>query len=436
MDSVGAFSLELRRCAVGDSAAMTIFRATIWGAFIGLVAIALFMGLNYFSLNRGGEARVSEAFQTGALSNQDYRMDPVHGLHQFNDCLILGMALDQRYSPTELAISPSIPFETPKKICKQLGTGKRTSGRHFYHNYIHGHTMLVRYLLPELSVQNIREVYRLSITIILFIGIAISLFRIARQEFVKESACFLFVLTVFARFFGLETFGQSLGHGPSDFILVGFVVFLAISTRNLSSRALTFAGASFGALTMIFEFMTGGLPLGLAVIAGLSWFSLRQPNFRSVACALFAFLVAAFTCLTVKFMLVAYVFGTSALWQVGSAAANRVGGSVGSEISDPNRGFLTAILQGMDAMIPGLGSMAILFVIIAMISGCWALFRSPSSEAKLLAASNLSIFMWLAVFQQHTTIHAWFMDRMFVWAIASGFTIFGLWAAQQRSARI
>jgi hypothetical protein len=44
----------------------------------------------------------------------------------------------------------------------------------------------------------------------------------------------------------------------------------------------------------------------------------------------------------------------------------------------------------------------------------------------------LPIIGWLLFFQQHTIVHAWFMDRMLVWPIISGCLMFGLVISNRR----
>jgi hypothetical protein len=44
----------------------------------------------------------------------------------------------------------------------------------------------------------------------------------------------------------------------------------------------------------------------------------------------------------------------------------------------------------------------------------------------LVAASNLVLVVWVAVFNHHFYIHAWFMTRIFAWTIATGFALFAM----------
>lgn len=393
-------------------------RSALKTALVAFLISACLVGLlfvaNYWSLGRGGQETVSRAFASGQLGDEDFRRgDALLGYQQYNDCLILGMALDQRYSKEELTVSPSVPFgANDTEICKALRRGTPATDRFFYHNYLHGQVTLVRYLLPVLSVDQIRALYRLLITFTLASGIAICLLR--------RNLVFLIVLLGFSRCFGLETFGQSLGHAPADLVLVGFVTFLAVA--RLTPRAAVIASVVFGGLTMIFEMMTGGLPLGLAVVIGLTWFSLTEKSVRNVTLAALSCLTAAGSALAIKYAAAFAVFGS--LDSVFAALRIRTLGHAPAFMD--GRTWPEAVFGNMEAMIPGMGPLAGLLLLLAIGFGVMGIIRYPTTENKLLAASNVPVFLWLIVFHQHTIVHAWFMDRMLVWPMVTGFAIYGL----------
>lgn len=409
-------------------------RRLLLAAVVGALATLLLLGVNQLSLGRGGGERVGEAFSGGALVGDYLAGDTRRGKHQFNDCLILGMALDQRAPVRELAVSPTIPFAHADDVCEALQLGQ-ADGSEFYHRYLHGHTTLVRFLLPVMSVEQIRGLYRMAITVLLLAGIGIGMLRIARGQAVREHAVFLVTLLCFSRFFGLEMFGQSLGHGPADAVLVGYIGFLAVSVGKLSARSGALAAALFGALTMVFEFLTGGLPLGLAAVLGLSWFALKaeERSVAAVALGAASYLMAAGMAAVTKLAAVATVFGPQALAAIGSSARERVSGALDPVFGE--RTLLGSILSNMEALAPGLGPLSTAMLVVALAAGAWAVrLHWRRDEVLLLAASNLPILLWPLVFRQHMTIHAWFMDRIFVWTIASGFALFLLAVVYAREA--
>jgi hypothetical protein len=399
----------------------------------GLFSVLLFAA-SFYSLGRGGDQRVAQAFAAGALDDRNFhRGDAISGYNQFNDCLIIAMALDQRAPRRQLAISPTVPFAHDADVCLALHRGTRNTAV-FYHNYLHGPTVLARYLLPLLPVAQLRELYRLTLTLLLAGAIAVALRRLAgpADGRTRESAVLLIVLLTFARGFGLEVFGQSLSHGPSDTIVAGFLAFAVTAGPTLTPPRAVVAAAVFGALTMIFEFMTGGAPVGLAIVIGLTWFMLRPSDrrVRHVAQAAGSFVLSCATCAALKVAAVAAVFGPAALADIAHRGAVRVAGGLPPALA--GRWTVQAVAGSSEALMPGLGSLAALLVILAAGFGARAALQLRTSEAKLLLWSNLPIVVWFAVFRQHTIMHAWFMDRMLAWTIASGFALVFLAAADRR----
>lgn len=373
---------------------------------------ALLFFANYESLGRGGGYRIDEAFRSGALQPKNYLPgDAVRGYHQYNDCLIVGMAVNQQEPRWRLAVSPTVPANDAN-MCEAL---QKAEPRIFYHNYLHGQVTLIRYLLPVMSIARIRNLYRLAISLLLGCAIALAMLRLVRRELIERNGVALIVFICFARAFGLETFGQSLGHAPADFILIAFTSYFALA-KGLTVRRATVAAASFGSLTMIFELLTGGLPLGIAVTFGL--LSLRSARMAISGAA--AFCIAAVTTYGVKLAVVAFVFGDlSFLREIGRR-------TIGGVPSDSNaQSLLSSVLGNTEAMMPGLGPLAGLLLLAAIAAGLSVLVEHPSSmRVKLLALSNLPIFIWPLVFRQHMIVHGGFMDRIFVWPIASGFAMF------------
>lgn len=51
---------------------------------------------------------------------------------------------------------------------------------------------------------------------------------------------------------------------------------------------------------------------------------------------------------------------------------------------------------------------------------------SPADRLRaiLLVLSTLVIVLWFPLFWQHTIEHSWFMDRILVWIIVVGFSLF------------
>lgn len=426
-------------------------RAIIIGMLVGVivaaVVFALFCLTNRAALHRdlpAARAHVAQAFVEGNLQDRDYlKGDTDLGWHQYNDCLILHLALQQRAGIDALTVSPLARAPTPPQtqcaILHQLLGGARTQKADFYHRYIHGHTLLVRLLLPKLSVLGIRTLYHATLTLLVLAGIVTGLIAVVRRRRPVQGLFWLVVFLTFARWFGLESFGQSLSHGPADIVLLVYLLFLAIcGVRNgIGSRTAILSAALFGAMTMTFEFLTGGIPLGLAAVIGGLAFAWgprwdAAPQLVPVA-PLTAFCTAVIGTAALKILLVAQVFGWATIGEYSDQLQVRMGLNIAhSEQADLGLFHMAKQLaKGIEALAAGMPLMAAGFVLIALFIGLWGARRliatgSPAMRARTIALilSNAAIAAVLLGFWQHTLVHAWFMERTLAWTIASGFALF------------
>jgi hypothetical protein len=217
------------------------------------------------------------------------------------------------------------------------------------------------------------------------------------------------------------------------------MLFLAIvgTTSGLDRRTALLSAALFGALTAGFEFLTGGIPLGMAAVIGGIPFAVHSERHSNPAVFAFdafvAFCAAVLTSLTAKVIVVMSVFGPAAMIDSALQLRMRMG-------LDPTRGethdlglglMIKKLAKGLASIAPGMSIMAGAVVILSIVAGFWAarrLLRAPEAEIRYrtmaLLASNLAIITMLAMFWQHTIVHAWFMERTLAWTIATGFALF------------
>ncbi len=431
------------------------FRTTVtrglWGGAIGvpigMVVFALLMLASYASLGRDvstARAHVAEAFTAGILQNEDYlRGNTDLGWHQYNDCLILWQAIDQRASTKALTISPisAMPEGTQTRCgtLRAFVNGGTTPTPSFYHRYIHGHTTLIRFLLPNLSVEAIRNLYHTTLTLLILVGLCVGMVGLVRRRHPTEALFWTILFVGFSRWFGLETFGQSLGHGPADIVLLAYLLFLAFmgTTRGLHRRTALATAAMFGGLTAGFEFLTGGIPLGMAAVIGGIPFAVHAEREGNPAVFTFdafaAFCAAVLTCLTAKVILVMAVFGPGAMADSALQLRMRMGlDSSRGETNDLGLMLMVKKLaKGLNGIAPGMSVMAGAVALLAIVAGLWGAQRllrtaDPAMRFRTIAllASNLAVAGMLTMFWQHTMIHAWFMERTLVWPIATGFALF------------
>lgn len=432
----GALKNLLCRAGIGIAVAVPV----------ALLFFALFYVANRASLGRdlpAAEANIRAAYAAGVLQDQDWIPGNTDiGRHQYNDCLILYMAIDQQAPADQLAASPVKPVQRgTESLCQALRAyvaGDHAAGNThlFYHQYIHGHTMLARYLAPLLPVETIRNLYHTLLSLLVLAGILVAMTALARRRAPAESLFWLIVFLAFSRWFGLESYGQSLSHAPSDAIVLGYLLFLAIGAARggIGPRTSLIAAAAFGSLTAIFEFLTGGIPLGLAVVIGGLPFALRDTapdRIRDqVIEAAAAFCTAVIACLAAKILLALAVFGLESFRETSAQLGVRMG------MGENDFGALMAVkklVKALNALAAGMHVLAGAILATAIGFGLWgarALLRSGDAllwqRTIHLLASNLAILALLALLWQHTVIHAWFMERIFVWTIGTGFALFAM----------
>jgi len=415
---------------------------------VAALLFLLFCLANHLSLGRDvprAEAQVRAAYADGTLQGADWLPGNTDiGRHQYNDCLILYMALDQQATVRQLTASPIKPVQRgTETMCGALQAfvnGDHAAGRTgiWYHQYIHGHTMMVRFLLPVLSVEAIRSLYHLTATLLVLAGLLTAMTGLARSRERTGNLFWLIIFLAFSRWFGLESYGQSLSHGPSDAIILGYSLFLAVSTaRGGIERSTSLAAAAlFGSLVAIFEFLTGGIPLGLAIIVGglpFAWRSSDPSDMRAgVVEAAASFCVAVLTCLALKLAFALWVFGWDSLRESAAQFGVRLGMGAGQPDLGPVH-MAKSLVKGLNSLAAGMHVLAGAVLVASIAFGVWGAQRlARSGDAMMrarvfhLLASNLIIAAMLVLLWQHTIIHAWFMDRILVWTIATGFALFSL----------
>lgn len=420
-------------------------RTVLTAGVIALAVYLLVVAFALLSLRSDREAlkhEVLAGFATGALDRQaGWRFADVRiGAHQFNDCLVLFQAIDNRATAAQLAVTPlSAPLST-KSMCgalQDLASDRPSSDLRFYHNYVHAQTSVARTLVPVLGVTGLRSVLKLVLALTLLTGCAFAAIGLAERRSIPENAIWLLLFALFGRWFGIEAFGQSLGHGPADLIPLLFLLFLCRGSayRPLRERAAVIGCALFGALTMAFEMLTGGIPLGLALTIGCVPIALaRDERIMAATCnCAVAFIVATVTVAGAKLAMIAAIFGiepvTGALRQFLFRAGARYAENPDA-LAGPQE-FFTRVWAGFESMALGMHWLAVGTFALALVLGGWGysqLRNAPDSAARFraaaLVASAIVIPLWMVTLWQHTAQHAWFMNRILIWPMAAGFSLY------------
>jgi hypothetical protein len=433
------------------------------------VVVTLFILLSYFSLGRdveGVRKNILAAYEAGDLAadmtplgdryDSAFWGSVVVGSWQWDDCLILDMAVNQSLQDRwKLAISPmmSSPDLVDNHPC--VGLYKFVSGElepnsKFYHRYMHGHTVLARYLLPVLGVHNLRLFLSGSLSVVIICVIILAVYRLARGGDLWPHLLFLVTGLSFARFWGLESYAQSLWLGLGGTVVAAFALFLcAVAQRGCTRDQLVLASAVFGCFIMLTEFLTGELPLGLALIIGAGPFVLRPTKstkqlIASTSMAGVAFCGAAGLCLAYKIALATAVFGPDVLTDVSQRLGQRMG-IIETPWEDTSI-FMWAfkVMIGLRSLAGGMRILPGASLVLAVIGGLWGLsqIRKLSGDKILrakalsLALSNVIFAFWVIIFWEHTLTHSRLTDRIFVWTIASGAALCAFGIILRRSSTV
>lgn len=440
----------LARDSIPDNCArkpvlLDLLSAAAVAAVIGLATFSIIVALAFVSLNSDRDAASREiraGFKTGALVvDADWRFADVRiGAHQTNDCLILLQAIDQRATSAQLSVTPLSAPNGTESMCLALSeaaAGTFKPDLRFYHNYVHAQTSVVRVLLPILGVDGVRAAFKLAISFLLIAGVATAAIGLAERRDLMRNAIWLLAFALFGRWFGFESFGQSLGHGPSDLLILAFLLFLARGSRDAPMRELmALIGCGlFGALTMGFELLTGGIPLGLALTIGCVPIALAR-DARIVVATLrctVAYLTAIAAVALAKITAVSLVFGTAPVAAAARQFLFRAGVDYAHNPDAPagTHEFYTRVWAGFESMAPGMHWLTVGMIALGLVLGGWGYAqlrqtncRTIRFQAGCLGGSALVIPLWMVVFWQHTAQHAWFMDRILIWPMAAGFALF------------
>jgi hypothetical protein len=216
-------------------------------------------------------------------------------------------------------------------------------------------------------------------------------------------------------------------------------------------RTFAVAIALFGAATAIFEFLTGGIPFGLALLLGIV--ALDGPPDRTAlmrrafhGATIFA--LAILLAFAIKLALVMLLVDPNALADFRGALSTRVGTSFvaslppaeiawvsafGIDVSSLDRNWAYAVFYmlarlGYATFVIGYGSPVVGMAIMGaavLTSGVLLIRRARAptdavarTRLLILFASALVMPAWSIVFLSHTLLHAIWMVRPFGWFVA------------------
>jgi hypothetical protein len=375
-----------------------------------------------------------------------------------NDCFLLGMmlapgsrpakALSNRVAATgppapDARVPPYPPCEALLRALPELGG----TGAQFveYDRYILGMRVLGRVLLSVTSLASMRHMLAgTSYALLGLIGLA-ALWRFARARGDAEqrtrAAGYLAIAVALALFYGVNFFDATLNFGPLDDVQFVFILAsLLWPLGDMRPAGLAIYAGSYGSLIAIFEFLSGGIPLALALLPLL--LALGSRGDRSAYLAKLVTLWSGFCIAVIATFAIKKIYTIAFLGASESFIATLLHRTYGglSETPDAHYSvtFLAMTYYRASALV-GLGSSRIgasLVLVSLAIVGImtWRRARMPSDL--LVPACWLALFavgIWYAVFLNHAILHASFMARLLIVPIIAAAVLIAVRALSWRA---
>ena len=455
-------------------------------AFIAAgIAIAVFFALSWAAtfVDQQGIAEKLKAANARGAFTQTWAGWSGRAIPRFhgNDCLMLG-ALVQDY-PGRLAETLSArippadaqpaarPGDPTIPACLQFIAALQRPdpadpNAVFYHRYLHGQRVFAALALAVASAEALGWITLLANVLVLLSVLVPALLRC--REGWRECGYAAIAATVLL-FGGLWLFGIYFSFSLSDLVLAAFLAcayHLGIAHRD--ERSFAVAVALFGVATAIFEFLTGGIPFGLALLLGvvaLDGPADRDALLRRAFHGGVIFALAIALTFAVKLALVWLFVDPSVFADFRSALSSRVGASFvdslpaqeiawlaahGIDAASLDRHWILALLYMIARLayatfVIGFGSPVIGMIIMgaAAIGSVVLLVRRARNACGsvmrtrllVLLGSALVMPLWSLVFVNHTLLHAVWMVRPFGWFIALAGLLWW-WPSEARAARV
>jgi len=443
------------------------------GVAVAVLSMSALFGVNFAVTQISPEHYrriVVQALDSGTLATVTHLIfAPGKDIYPFggNDCLILGALVMPRDARMKASVSPRLPLAAdesddalgypPAGLCRWLAATMKMIARNqaddqfpppsYYHRYIQGDTTVAAVLLAIMSFSAatttlLAGCYAMLATIALM---AIFRLKTGVPAERRRARAFLILAATLACVYGAPVFDRSFSFAPTDFVIFGFILHgLLQPLGTIPRQRFVLAAALFGSLIAILEFLTGGVPLGLATLIALialgdtpDWTTLRN----RVAVGTAAFAAAIIACFGYKLLAVAAVFGTNELSIFFETLGQRMGGSVEANLSDSVKSALGAYHinpEWLDANIltraafAGLmltyssfflgwgshllgASIVLLPTPLLIVLGCFSYpdrcISERARERLGLALAGAIPVAWYVLFANHTILHSSYMVR-------------------------
>jgi|GEM_PF-3483304 len=392
-----------------------------------------------------------ESVKSGEL-NQQTNLGPFGTLSIYPNifnCLLFNMMLAPASGPLIDAVSnrmaahdgagndarvPPVPdCQALVRALPELGG----AGANFaeYDRYILGMRVLGRVLLSTTSVRALRHILLGTAYALLgLIGI-VALYRFSRATnnvFERARAAgYVAIAACLALFYGIHYFGATLYFGPMDCVQYAFILAsLVWPLEDLRPARLAIYAASYGSLIAIFEFMTGGIPLALALLP-----LLLALGFRGDKSAYFEKLIQLWGCFclaVIASFAIKNIFAVAYLGRPNTFVPALLYRTYGSFHASPEASYSISYLWEIyhinSALIAwssrwlgtGLVIAALGFVSVVTWQNRKAEWSANRPVQLACWLSLAALTTWVAVFLNHSILHPFFMVRLLVIPIIAG----------------
>lgn len=432
------------------SSSQSAVRVTL--AVLSALGVAIMLSLVLLALNfasaRLPRDPIIDAVRQGFAQRQlvDYgwlHLNAELGVHQFNDCLILLMAADDRAPADKRALSPTIAgasvgafgggFTVPCPPLRRFANGERApiTDTSFYHRYVFGNVALTAGLLQFSSIQGLRTTYSFLAFAAPLTMSVLALFFLWRAKAPTRPNTLAFAAlggVMLSFFFAAQYYGQSIAHFPPDILLTLYLLTIAcLRSRAENFFALGAINAAFGALTMYFEFLSGGAPMGAALVLSTAAVqSLDRKDGQALLRAGFAlatYAIGFLTIFAIKQTATSIVFGADVVANSGARLETWLTGAT------PLQTFwrLDQNIREFGGGSIWIGRGIVLGAALALITSVVQLVlrkRGPRAPEWVFVAAALIIPAWYLIFSLHTYVHAWMMVRIVVMFNLAGYFLF------------
>lgn len=333
----------------------------------------------------------------------------------------------------------------------------------YYDRYLHGQRVAGALLIPALGVAGLRTGVTLALVGGLSALVLAAAFRAVRRRPGDRArdAGFAWLALGLLLFHGLPIYGRYWSHAMADLAPMAFLwlAWLLPPREGEGDAGSAWLLGGFGCAVAIFEFLTGGLPLGAALILLVAALGPCAPSLRGCIGSLAAFGTGVLVPVTLKLVIGHLAFADFMAADDGGQLLHRLWGPVLPEMSPreiervASYGFDAGRLDAEPwlrlpymvfrlayfAFVPGLGSTVLGLAVLggsALLLTLLALSARGETLARALAVIGACalIALWYLTFLNHTLLHATWMVRCTV-VLPLGAGVMALQALDRRRLR-